>query len=169
MKLAEPQIETAVHRETTAELSVEVFQTFEEVAHLQIEWDRFVVEMGGDIYFSYDWCRMWWRYYGSGRTLRVFTARIDGKLAGLLPMFIDRIRLGPIRLCAGKPVGSDFTLQVGDPPIHSDHAEAILRTVFDRLIKEFQCDLIDFPALPETSVVYRALQKIKQSPDAHFE
>ena len=37
------------------------------------------------VFARFEWAKAWWRSFGSGRELRLYTARINGELAGLLP------------------------------------------------------------------------------------
>ena len=46
--------------------------SFKELKHLEDDWDRIVFENDCNIYMSYDWCRIWWDYYGDDKELMVF-------------------------------------------------------------------------------------------------
>jgi hypothetical protein len=91
---------------------------------------------------SFDWCRVWWRNYGQGRTLRLFVFRVDGQLVGLAPMFVERVRLGPVSLKIGKRVGADYALSIFSLPIAPDHARSIYTHVLSRLVGIEKCDAV---------------------------
>jgi len=49
------------------------------------------------------------KHYGRGRELRLFVGRDQaGAVVGLLPMFVETLWLGPLRLRWAKIVGCDF-------------------------------------------------------------
>jgi CelD/BcsL family acetyltransferase involved in cellulose biosynthesis len=119
------------------------------------EWDDFVLSVCGDVYMSFDWCRIWWRHYGRGRTLRLFVFRQGDHLVGLAPMFVERVRLGPISLKLGKRVGADHALTIFSLPIAADFVEAAYANVLSCLVRDDRCDAVwigfcpaDDPTLP---------------------
>lgn len=117
-------------------LSVEVFNSFEELASMQQEWDEFVESVGGEIFLTNDWCRIWWKYYGKNRKLRVFIFRSNNQLVGIIPLFLERIWLGPIFVRAVKIVGSDFTLAQFSLPIHNKYIKRVVQKFFELLPKD---------------------------------
>lgn len=93
-----------------SQVTVELFSSFDKILSLQEEWDAFVGANGADIFMTYDWCRIWWKYYGKGRDLKIFIFRNNDELVGIIPVFMEKIWLGPVFVKAVKIVGSDFTL-----------------------------------------------------------
>lgn len=118
------------------------------------EWDAFVQGHGGELYMTYDWCRLWWEHYHSGRVLRVFVGRDGaGSLVGLLPMFVETIWLGPVRLRWAKFVGCDFLPSVLSPVLAAPYAAAMLRQVIATLIQKDNCDAVALGSLSDGSGV----------------
>ena len=151
--LTVPQAATARKRPPTIEMSVA--ESFETAAVAREEWDDFVLSVRGDVYMTFDWCRIWWRHYGKGRALRLFIFREHGRLVGLAPMFVERVRLGPVSPKFGKRVGADHALAVFALPIAKDCAERAYVRVLERLIRGDRCDAVwigfcpgDDPTLP---------------------
>ncbi len=153
--------------EPTGILSCEVHHSFEELAALREEWDRFVCQTGGDIYFSYDWCRVWWNHYGSDRELNIFSFRIDGELAGLVPLYIDRFGPQPVGLRIAKLVGSEYTAAICDPPMLPAHVDEILGRLFRYIFGILQCDAVWFGPLAGTyehrGALYAACKRLHDS------
>lgn len=116
-------------------MKVEVYDNFEELQKHQREWDDFVESVGGEIFLTYDWCRVWWKYYGKNRDLRLFIFRDDGNLIGILPIFFERIWLGPVFVRAVKIVGSDFTLAQFSLPIQKRYLTETIRRLFETISK----------------------------------
>jgi CelD/BcsL family acetyltransferase involved in cellulose biosynthesis len=121
-----------------------VFSSFEEILGMQEEWDSFVESVNGDIYLTFDWCRIWWQHYGRGRRLSIFLFREGGSLVGLMPVFIETVWLGPVWLKMAKFVGSDSTTNMVNPPIKFNYAEDIFKSLLQYLIKEYKCDTVWF-------------------------
>jgi CelD/BcsL family acetyltransferase involved in cellulose biosynthesis len=127
--------------------SVNLITDFEAASHLRDAWDGLVEEVHGDIYFTYDWCRIWWRHYGQGRQLRVFLFHAGPELVGIVPLVIERLWVGPLPIRLARLLGMDSTLAVLHPPVRAEHAVAILRTVIERSFREFACDAVSFARL----------------------
>jgi CelD/BcsL family acetyltransferase involved in cellulose biosynthesis len=129
-------------RAASNELTVETYDSWTTIAAFTREWDEFVTAIEGDVYFTADWCRVWWKHYGSGRQLRIFVARSGGKIVGIVPMFRDRVRLGLSVMSLAKLVGSDFTTVVCRLPIRSDMLHPVLDSVLRELTRDDWCDAV---------------------------
>jgi CelD/BcsL family acetyltransferase involved in cellulose biosynthesis len=147
-----------------AMMEIFVAESLETKAVSRQEWDDFVLGLRGDIYMSFDWCRIWWRHYGRGRALRLFIFRANGRLVGLAPMFVERVRLGPVSLKLGKRIGSDYALTIFSLPIMADFVEMAYARVLSALIGSDQCDAVwigfcpgDDPTLPGLRAAVRSL------------
>jgi len=158
-----PSTSTPVHtiREGLTEpLSCEIHSSFEQLAGMQKEWDQFVIDVDGDIYLSFDWCRIWWEHYGAGRSLCIFVYRGGKQLVGLIPLFIERIWSGPVWLRIAKVVGSDFTMCMVNPPVKSEYAEEIFGQTIEYLIDTQKCDALLFGPLTGDCSAVVALNEI---------
>jgi len=118
------------------EMKLEIYDNFEDLETIQSEWDQFVESAGGEIFLTYDWCRIWWKYYGKNRTLKIFIFRRSDELVGIIPLFFEKIWLGPMFVRAGKIVGSDFTLSQFSIPLAENYIEEIINKLFELLSKD---------------------------------
>ena len=134
----------------TERLSCRVLESFEQALALREEWDALVRDTHGDIYRTFDWCRIWWSHYGADRRPRIITVRECGRLVGLAPMFLEDIGAGPLTVRVCKPIGSDFTLSVCDPPVLHPDPRSVFRLVLDELFASGDCDLASFGPMSET-------------------
>ena len=132
-------------------LSFEIVHSFDALDHLRTEWDELVAQVGSRIYLTYDWCKVWWEHYGRGRDARVFLFREAEHLVGVVPMFIDDVRLGPANLRLGKIMGSDFTQAICDLPVCTPWAEAVIDEIMEQLIANDGCDAIVFGPMLQAS------------------
>jgi CelD/BcsL family acetyltransferase involved in cellulose biosynthesis len=131
-----------VRQEVRGEISVEVATTFEQLASIQNEWDEFMESIGGEIFLTFDWCKTWWKYYGTNRCLMIFLFRDGGTLCGILPMFAERVGLVPVHLTVVKIVGSDFMPVTLSVPVKDEMLERVIPALTGRLDEECQWDLL---------------------------
>lgn len=88
----------------------EVVGSFDDLAAVAKEWDALALSLSSDIYSTYDWCRIWWRYYGSDRQLMVHLFRRGGTLCAVVPMFVESLGIGPARIKIARLIGCDHTV-----------------------------------------------------------
>lgn len=119
-----------------------VFDSFELLTELDTEWDQFVLSVDGHIYMSYDWCRLWWEYYGRGSYLRVFIFWASGNLIGILPFCIDILRLGVLNIKIARVLGSNIPPKLSDLPVSPEWAESIFKITMSELTVAYRCDAI---------------------------
>ncbi len=146
------------------EIICSVYTSFEEVTPLQEEWDAFVELVDGDIYSTYDWCRIWWQHYGTGRKLRIFFFKTNDELVGVIPVFYEKQWLGPAWLKLAKVVGSDFTMVMINPPVKLDYASEIFSLLFDSVINKEKCDAL---WVGPVGGQYSALQQLRDTIQRH--
>jgi CelD/BcsL family acetyltransferase involved in cellulose biosynthesis len=123
-------------------IAAEVFESLDELAPMQQEWDDFIEAVGGEVFLTYDWCRTWWKYYGGKRHVRVFIFRHESTLVGIIPVFLEKIWLGPACVRAIKLVGTDFTLVTVSLPIHNDFLHEVLRIFLCELVSHYRWDVL---------------------------
>jgi len=140
-------------------IHVDVFDNFDELAPMQQEWDNFVESVGAEIFLTYDWCRVWWNYYGKNRSLKVFVFRQEGTLVGIIPLFFEKIWLGPVFVRVGKIVSSDFTPVTVSVPVQQGCSSEVLRA-FLTLLREYRWDLIVFGPLAGMFNNYDILKQV---------
>lgn len=122
-------------------VQVDVLESFDELAPMQQEWDDFVESVGAEIFLTYDWCRIWWKYYGKKRELKVFVFRYEGNFVAILPLFFEKIWLGPCFVKAIKIVGSDFTISHFSIPIHPKYMKEVIKSFFE-LLSQSRWDIL---------------------------
>lgn len=79
---------------------VEVLRTSTGWAALRGEWDElFDASPTASPPLRWEWLRLWWRIYGGeygGGGLRIFTVRREGRLLGVLPLYLRARRCHPL-------------------------------------------------------------------------
>ena len=130
-------------------LHVQVYTNFEELQNFQNEWDEFAESTSAGISMTFDWCRIWWKYYGHGRKLKIYLFRYNQEIAGIIPIFIETVWLGPVKWRWAKIVGSDFTMEMIHPLICSTYYKNIICRLLEYLLDSGECDALYWGPLSE--------------------
>ena len=124
-----------------SDVSYSIYTSFDEIAELQEEWDSFVGSVKSDIYLTFDWCRLWWKYYGTNRRLQLLLFFSSDKLVGLIPAFVETLWLGVARIRAAKLIGSDFSLQFCNLPIAPNVLDEVVPQTVRHFLGNQKCDI----------------------------
>lgn len=106
-----------------AMLVVRVHHSWDEARGLLAEWDTLAKRLGSCIYLSPVHSEIWWKHYGRGRLL-IVECRREGKLVGVLPLFIATIVAGIVPIRVARLLTSEGTITVMSPPVKPDDARA---------------------------------------------
>lgn len=123
------------------QLSVRVLHSFTEAESLRLHWNDLVLRSGADVYQTFDWCRLWWQYYGTRRQLHLLLCFVGEELVGLVPAFIETLWMGPVCLKVAKLVGADFTIQLCNLPVLSEAFPSVISQAIHHFLKKHRCDL----------------------------
>ena len=118
------------------DVQARLFCSFEELAPLREQWDNLAASVGSEIFLTYDWCRIWWKYYGANRDLRVWVFQKGADLVGVVPLFIETMWLGPVQIRAARLLVCDHTLAQFSVPIVSSHLEEVIGRLGEALLRE---------------------------------
>lgn len=80
---------------------VEELQDWSAVVALRDDWNRLFAQSPSASFFqSFDWLETYWRFYGSGQSLRVMVVREAGAVAGIVPLALihEPSKLGAVRV-----------------------------------------------------------------------
>lgn len=142
-------------------ITYSIHTSFEDIVERQEQWDSFVESVNGDIYLTFDWCRVWWQFYGDKRLLRIAIFYQQQKIVALFPVFIETMWLGPVWLKLAKIVGTDFTMNIVSPAVRIDLAVEILLCMTAFLFSKEGCDAFYYGPLPGQ---HPAVQAIENNP-----
>jgi CelD/BcsL family acetyltransferase involved in cellulose biosynthesis len=137
-----------------------VFDSFEAIETIQCEWDNFIESIRGEIFLTFDWCKLWWKYYGKGRHLKIFIFRLNGQIVGMLPVFMENIWVGPLRTQVVKIVGTDFTPITIILPINNDYLELVIPAFLNRISALWSWDALQIGSL---SGAYQQLDRLSET------
>ena len=109
---------------------------------------------GASIFVSFDWLRSWWGHYASGRTLRIAVARQDGRVTGILPLYVGTAPLvpgSPARVLRLLGSGADTSPDYLGAIVEADGAPATLEALCRATARSPGWDAIDFTDALESS------------------
>jgi CelD/BcsL family acetyltransferase involved in cellulose biosynthesis len=127
---------------SAAILRLDKFSSLEDVQLLAPEWDALTLQLNGSLYSSSQWCEAWWRHYGAGRELRLIAVRAGEDLVGVLPFFIDPLRVPIGRARVAKFVGSDSTVAVIEPLVEERFAAEAFSLAMRQLFEQDRVDMV---------------------------
>jgi hypothetical protein len=130
---------------------------------LEKEWDELVIKASGSIYLTCAWSRIWWEIYGKYKILRIFFFRSKGKLVGVIPTYIDKIRIGCAQTRIARLVGANNPPRVFDLPVIKEYAADIGENLVNHLVGIDGCDLISIGPVSDEceakKVLFAAVEK----------
>ncbi len=124
-----------------------VFHSFQELGGIAAAWDAFVENNGGDLYSSFDWCRVWWEHYGDSRELEIHVFEIDKRMVGLIPAFRETLRLGPVSLRLVRLLGCDHSTTTCGVVIAADQIESVIAEFSHSLAADAAWDMVQWGPL----------------------
>lgn len=144
-------------------ITFQKFKDFEELEPIKSEWDRFVEAQTADIFLTFDWCRIWWNYYGRKREPILFVFRNNGQICGILPMFREKIRLGPFSAGVVKLMCTDYSPVTVSIAVRTENLVEVIRLLLEELQKSHPWNILFFGALcgryPDTDLLASTLRK----------
>jgi len=109
---------------------------------LEKEWDELAIKTRCSIYLTCAWSRIWWDVYGTEKTLRLFFYRCKGELVGVIPIYIEIIRIGLLQTRVARLIGAYNPSRVFDLPIIKECAAAIGEHMARHLLGPDRCDFV---------------------------
>lgn len=140
--------------------SLRIATRFEELEPLAETLDRLLFREGGAVYLTYDWLRLWWQFYGVDGGLRVFLCYVGEDLAGFIPLFIQDIRLWPLRLRVAKPLAISMPTRLFTPVIGERFGAAFCEDVVCYLLEKEHCDFVSLGPISKSSFGQEAIEQM---------
>lgn len=137
----------------SSQLNLEISRTFEEVSINPAQWDKLAMDCNTEIYQSYDWCKTWWKHFGDNRNLHILSFKINDKLVGLLPFFVEIVGVGPARIRVAKQVGSDYTFGMMRLIVIEEHLKQIVSMTHQYFLIDEDCDCVRWGIMTENQPV----------------
>jgi CelD/BcsL family acetyltransferase involved in cellulose biosynthesis len=140
-------------------IDVQIYDNFEALANMQRDWDSFMEEINAEIFLTYDWCKLWWKYYGKGRDLKIFTFKQKDQIIGILPLFRETFGQWPIYLNVVKIVCTDFMPTTIILPVSHDYLSLVIPAFLNRISALWSWDALH---IGDLSGSYKQLDKLSE-------
>ena len=116
----------------------------------------------GTMFLGPEWLLPWWKQFGEGRELAVVCVREGGRLIGLLPLFLEQVRVGGIEVrrlafLGDGDTGCDYLDVLAEP----GREREVLDRCLEKLV-DLPWDLCDLDGLWRES--FTALQLAQRFP-----
>lgn len=118
-----------------------VYESFVQAEIVRGDWDDLAAGHG-DLFGTFDWCRIWWQHYGQNRQLQIHVLREGPHLVAVLPLFAETLRPLGMPLRVVRLVGCDHVLTPAGMVVRPDRAEAVAGALLDWLEKHERWDLL---------------------------
>ncbi|MGI9451457.1 MAG: GNAT family N-acetyltransferase, partial [Geminicoccaceae bacterium] len=143
-----------------------IVSTSDALIALEDRWNELVARSpDSSVFQTYTWLATWWRFFGQDRALRVILAEDDGKLFGLLPVYIERSHLLPViglRKLRLIGYGGDTAPDDLGPILDGDHRQAALDALIEGLESlRPEWDIAEFDDLDPKSPLIEAMQTLR--------
>ncbi len=113
----------------SCDLDHQVVTNWQNLDTLRGEWDDLALSLQSDVYATFDWCRIWWQYYGNKRELAVHVFRQGPTLCAVVPMFLETLGAGPARIRLARLIGCDHSVTTCGLVTAPDQIPAVMNFV----------------------------------------
>jgi CelD/BcsL family acetyltransferase involved in cellulose biosynthesis len=111
--------------------SVQMFEA------LRDQWDALLESSPNvSVFVTWEWNYLWWRHYSKNRRLHIVTAWEDGRLMGILPLYIQRsavYRIFAVNVARFIGTGGDTAPDYLGPLLRPDRADRTATALVDYL------------------------------------
>jgi CelD/BcsL family acetyltransferase involved in cellulose biosynthesis len=122
---------------------------------LRPDWERCLERSeGASIFVTFEWLRAWWAHYGAGRTLRIAIARREGRVTGILPLYVGTASLLPglpARVLRLLGSGADTSPDYLGPVVETEGAAETLAALCRAAARSPGWDAIELTDVLESS------------------
>lgn len=118
-------------------MKITVVSTPAELNALRPQWRELHSRSpAASVFNSWEWQTAWWKWYGDGRPLHVLVASDNNAVAGILPCFVDTIRifrLFEVRVLRNLGTGGDTSPDDLDALISPEHTDEVVKAFAEAL------------------------------------
>lgn len=121
-------------------LTVDVITSIEQLEGLKEEWESLFNSCNNlSVWQSFTWNYVWWKHYGKGMQLSIFTVRENNSLVGIGP-FMVKSRIGVQEI---EPIGGEHHYNFG--LIMDRHRDDVATAIALKIVQCFPKGLVHIP------------------------
>jgi len=147
-------------------MQISVIRSDAEFHALAPEWQELHERaLGASVFNSWEWLYAWWGEYRRSAPLRIVLVRQGEVLCGILPVYIDSVRLlrvVPVRILRFIGVGGDTAPDDLDALLDPAHANEAARVLVSAICQELEgeWDVLALSDMAEDSVLRQVLSGV---------
>jgi CelD/BcsL family acetyltransferase involved in cellulose biosynthesis len=102
---------------------------FDDFLELKDDWNQLLSLTNNDVFSTWEWLSIWWKYYGASKKLMILLAHEDNEIIGIAPLMFS-----PKKFFGVKKGIIEF---IGAKDLHSGYNDFIIVRNHNKCIKEF--------------------------------
>ena len=136
-------------------------QQVDELSRFGPGWNQLLLKsLDNHPFLTYEWLSSWWRHFGKGRELKLFTAESEGAVSLAIPvMYSTREIFGSRRCKASFAAAPDSDYQVFLVTDFQQSARTV-KQLTESIIQDSDADCVVFDDVPEDSVTASLLEGV---------
>ncbi|MGA2524211.1 MAG: GNAT family N-acetyltransferase [Candidatus Bathyarchaeia archaeon] len=140
------------------------FQKIDEINTFETEWNQLLAKSFDNNPFStYEWLTLWWKHFGKGRELKLFTAESQGAVSLVVPVMYSKCKVFGSRRCKAELVASgDADYQCFLVTNFQKAAKSVKQLIESIFEDSDDADRVVFGEVPEESFTARLLEGVKE-------
>lgn len=131
-------------------MQVTTITEYNDFLELENNW-KYIFEKCGakNIFTSWEWCSLWWKYYGQNQKLMVLVVKDGEEIIGIVPLMLSDGNSSTLWRPRIRFIGEDIADYM-DFLIPRDNKK-VVKVIANFLIKLNNWEVIDLKRIPETS------------------
>ncbi len=139
-------------------------QTINELRDSETEWNQLLSQsLDNNPFLTYEWLTSWWKYFGKGRELKLFTAESQGPVSLVVPVMYSKCKVFGSKRCRAEFVASGDSDYQGFLVTDFQKAARTVNHLIENIMQDSNdTDCIVFGDVPEGSVTAKLLEGINE-------
>jgi CelD/BcsL family acetyltransferase involved in cellulose biosynthesis len=139
------------------------FQRIDEINDFETEWNGLLAQsLDNNPFLTYEWLTSWWKHFGKGRELKLFTAESQGAISLLVPVMYSKYKVFGSRRHKVEFAASGDSDYQGFLVTNFQKAAGTVNLLIESILEDTKDgDCIVFGEVPEDSATAILLEGIK--------
>lgn len=145
------------------DMAILEFQRFDEHNDFETWWNRLLANsLDNHPFLTYEWLTLWWKHFGNGKELKLFTLENEGKVSLVVPVMYSTCKvLGSKRTKVEFVASGDSDYQSFIVTNFQEAAKGMNQLIEDIMEDSNDADCVTFNEVPEDSVTAKLLEDIE--------
>lgn len=145
------------------DMAILEFQRFDEHNDFETWWNRLLANsLDNHPFLTYEWLTLWWKHFGNGKELKLFTLEKEGKVSLVVPVMYSTCKvLGSKRTKVEFVASGDSDYQSFIVTNFQEAAKGMNQLIEDIMEDSNDADGVTFNEVPQDSVTAKLLEDIE--------